>query len=509
MFRFYYVGDLSPYGLAVSVIGSLPWFLTWARPEWSEVALIFLFGAAMQPLLLWLSRELHKWRDPAAVAGFDYQLHGVLTKNSANINREDFIKMIDGWAGSRVLFTCLSSLLRDVPLAVFAYLGPVQRTPEPHESAMLQVFHFAGFYGFLCLLVFIEQSIVAAKLKSAAAAHLREPALAGEGVPWQIQRQLGAFEMLFASISWTISMAAAWMTLRHGAGLVQKGADVVSLSGFGLIFLGGVWAWSILLLRQYREKQFLQERVTDYELESKLMTRFAADKARFAELGQFTGLVVHDLGSSLAVMRLSLENLAREISLLNPEAEHLKVLEASASHMDSLVQALRAKLRNRDGEGAGQCVLGDSIDRALTLLKMSSEGGQPLNWEVDVSEDIRALVVAMPRTELMQIIMNLAGNSIKSAARRMDGKVWISLLSKVDGFVELSLRDNGHGLTRERFEQLTSVGLRSSDLSFVHEGLGLRLVCRLIECYGGSLHATEESGPDGACLVMRLPFVDK
>ena len=131
-----------------------------------------------------------------------------------------------------------------------------------------------------------------------------------------------------------------------------------------------------------------------------------------------------------------------------------------------------------------------------------------LTWHVDVAPEVRSCVVGMPQTELMQIIMNLGTNSVRAAGARPSVAIKIVLLGKKDGFAEISLRDDGGGLTAEMFERLTVRGKAVRGQINVRQGLGLRLVCRLIEQYGGDLKVAEDSGLNGTHMIVKLPCLD-
>ena len=73
-------------------------------------------------------------------------------------------------------------------------------------------------------------------------------------------------------------------------------------------------------------------------------------------------------------------------------------------------------------------------------------------------------------------------------------------------FVTLMLTDNGSGLTRERFDDLTAIANLRGEASKVREGLGLRLVCRMVEHAGGSVTVDENPDASGTIMYVKLPL---
>ncbi|MBK7828693.1 PAS domain-containing sensor histidine kinase [Nannocystis sp.] len=106
---------------------------------------------------------------------------------------------------------------------------------------------------------------------------------------------------------------------------------------------------------------------------------------------------------------------------------------------------------------------------------------------------------------LRQVLWNLLGNAIKFTPA--DGEV-VLRLDRVGDELELSVRDTGCGIEPEflphvfeRFRQADSSTTR------VHGGLGLGLaiVCYLVQMHGGSAHASSEGPGRGATFRVRIP----
>ncbi|HVK64030.1 MAG TPA: HAMP domain-containing sensor histidine kinase [Polyangium sp.] len=108
---------------------------------------------------------------------------------------------------------------------------------------------------------------------------------------------------------------------------------------------------------------------------------------------------------------------------------------------------------------------------------------------------------------LLQIVTNLLGNAIKFTPKGG----WVRVhLRRVDRSIELSVTDNGQGITPaflphvfDKFKQADSGMTRSHG----GLGLGLAIVEHLVELHHGTITAHSEGNGKGAVFVMRLPLL--
>jgi len=107
-----------------------------------------------------------------------------------------------------------------------------------------------------------------------------------------------------------------------------------------------------------------------------------------------------------------------------------------------------------------------------------------------------AWAMAEPR-RLRQILANLMSNAVKY--NRDAGQVWVGVqAAEADGVAgwELSVRDNGRGLTNDQqshlYEPFNRLGAEREDIE--GRGLGLTTVRHLVQLLGGRLHACSHAG---------------
>jgi len=150
--------------------------------------------------------------------------------------------------------------------------------------------------------------------------------------------------------------------------------------------------------------------------------------------------------------------------------------------------------------------MGVAVDYALALLRISEGVAAANNWQVQVSYEARHLMIALPQSDLIQIVMNLGSNALRAMRGQSEIQISVGVSSRDEKFVTLMLTDNGSGLTRERFDDLTTIANLREEASKVREGLGLRLVCRMVEHAGGSVTVGANSGSSGTTMHVKLPL---
>ena len=123
---------------------------------------------------------------------------------------------------------------------------------------------------------------------------------------------------------------------------------------------------------------------------------------------------------------------------------------------------------------------------------------------VDAQENLGALTVDPMR--LRQILLNLLSNACKFTK---EGEVELRARRVINGggWVELSVADNGIGMTAEQqaklFEEFTQADATTAQ-RFGGTGLGLAITRKLARMMGGDVTVTSEPGK-GSVFTVRLP----
>lgn len=219
---------------------------------------------------------------------------------------------------------------------------------------------------------------------------------------------------------------------------------------------------------------------------------------------RFLSIVSHDIrgafGNVISVSRLLTEPSGVE---RNAASQLLTDIGIEAEHMISLAE----NLLNIDAIERREIQLLDERVETGPLLDFSIQAhqmaAQSRRLEVEVACDdsfIRGDVTAC-----RQILSNLVSNAVKYSPR--GSKIHLEAKRESEGFVRLSVRDQGPGLSEEDQKKLFRPFTRLNTKNSAQEhsvGLGLSIVKLMAEGMGGAAHCESRPG-QGATFSVSLP----
>ncbi|MHA1698016.1 MAG: ATP-binding protein [Promethearchaeota archaeon] len=225
---------------------------------------------------------------------------------------------------------------------------------------------------------------------------------------------------------------------------------------------------------------------------------------------EFISTTTHELKTPLIAISGSAEFLLKNLENLrkNEVKNLIKILHRGASRLTKIINDLTNIYKLESGRlniNKIQAELVETINNCVEQCKsiFFQEDNQ---IKVDIPE---SCMVEMDPFKIEQVIINLIINAIKYTPK--DGKVIISL-EKKDGFVQVSVKDNGIGLTKEELKLLfTKFGkIERLDVNQrVHgssSGLGLYISKQIIESHGGSIWAVSEGRNKGSTFIFKIPI---
>ncbi|CAI2360382.1 unnamed protein product [Moneuplotes crassus] len=153
-----------------------------------------------------------------------------------------------------------------------------------------------------------------------------------------------------------------------------------------------------------------------------------------------------------------------------------------------------------------QEVLGEVQD--IFTMQCEQKG---LQFVLDVSPDIKNMLIHSDKARLKQIILNLVSNSYKFTFR---GYIKIECKIIENGgqlFVQFNVRDTGMGISEEQQEKLFKLFSMISDTKGLNPngtGIGLTVSKRYVEAIGGEihLHSALRKGTD---VIFTIPIDDE
>lgn len=241
-----------------------------------------------------------------------------------------------------------------------------------------------------------------------------------------------------------------------------------------------------------------QTRAQHKELECMVAERTANLAATNTELEQFAYVVSHDLKAPLR----GIQNLADWISTdyndkLDAEGvEQLQLLQSRAQRMHDLIDGILQYSRIGRLEGDKTKIALHSLISDVTDLVAPPS-------HITVTMDSQLPTVEYEETRLIQIFQNLIGNAVKYMDKP-EGTVHVGCQDREDQWC-FFVRDNGPGIEEKYFERIFQLFQKlSSGDDYESTGLGLTLVKKIVETYGGTVWVESEAG-QGSTFWFTLP----
>lgn len=254
------------------------------------------------------------------------------------------------------------------------------------------------------------------------------------------------------------------------------------------------------------EKQKLEDRVkertrqllaTNAELEDKTTNLARSNQ----ELENFAYVASHDLQEPLRKIQAFGNLLESELgaSLGNDGLDYLNRMRNAASRMSTLIQDLLSFSRVSTKQNSSASVnMNDVVSEVIGDIETLI---QDVNGAVRVGT--LPTVVADP-THIRQLFQNLIGNALKF--HQPDVAPVVEVSSREDnGWIEISVKDNGIGFDEKYLDRIFTVFQRLHDrASYEGTGIGLAVCRKIAERYGGMITATSKKNK-GSTFIVRLP----
>ncbi|RUT31093.1 HAMP domain-containing histidine kinase [Arsenicitalea aurantiaca] len=207
-------------------------------------------------------------------------------------------------------------------------------------------------------------------------------------------------------------------------------------------------------------------------------------RARAADLA-------HGLKTPLAVLAAT-ANRAREAG----DEDTARFLEELCEEMDERIdyQLRLARLRLRPESHVMTASLKAAVLRIALVLK-KTHAGELIDWELQLGPDV---AVNLDQQDLIELV----GVVLENACQWAESRVRIGAMM-LDGFVELSIEDDGVGLTREQMERIGERGQRL-DETRRGTGLGMAIAKEIVALNRGAM-TLERSQLGGLAVRLRLP----
>jgi PAS domain S-box-containing protein len=237
-------------------------------------------------------------------------------------------------------------------------------------------------------------------------------------------------------------------------------------------------------------------------LEQQVQERTAELQRSNRELDEFAYIASHDLKSPLRAIAHLVTWITEDAAdlLPPPSQEHLAKLHSRAQRMEALLDDLLAYSRaGRQRHPIEPVKVAALVQNVTELLPI------PAGFAVHVSPTLPLLNTE--RVPLETVLRNLIDNAIKHHHCPSEGWVEITMQDQAQ-WVEFTVRDNGPGIEpvfhRRIFEMFRTLQPRDR---IEGSGVGLAVVKKLVESYGGRIHVESGLG-QGATFRFTWPKGD-
>ncbi|MEG5038083.1 MULTISPECIES: chemotaxis protein CheB [unclassified Microcoleus] len=239
-------------------------------------------------------------------------------------------------------------------------------------------------------------------------------------------------------------------------------------------------------------------------LQHEQLARQQAESANRAK-DEFLANLSHELRNPLTPI-LGWAQILRSGVLKEAAANRaLEVIERSARTQSQLIEDLLDIARITSGKLALNTNLMDLVlvvQAALDGVQLSADAKN-----IQLVSQLSSATVLGDADRLQQVVWNLLSNAIKFTPA--GGGVEVTL-SAIENQAQLQISDTGKGIRADflpyifdRFHQVDS----SSNKRNQGLGLGLSIVCHLVELHGGTVEADSPGEGQGSTMTLKLPLV--
>ncbi len=221
----------------------------------------------------------------------------------------------------------------------------------------------------------------------------------------------------------------------------------------------------------------------------------------------FVANVSHELRTPLSAIKGYAETLLEEGLKSDVAQKFLQIIKKHSDRLEKIVDdlLLLSKIESQEFQWNKDSIfVSDLISGVLEFLRDSFE---KKNVTVSIPNFPSNIKVYGDRQYLEQVLFNLLDNAIKYG--RENGMIKISVLERDDKEVEISVTDDGMGISQEDisriFERFYRVDKgRSRELGGT--GLGLSIVKHIVQAHGGRVWVESTLGK-GSTFHFTLPII--
>jgi nitrogen fixation/metabolism regulation signal transduction histidine kinase len=223
-----------------------------------------------------------------------------------------------------------------------------------------------------------------------------------------------------------------------------------------------------------------------------------ATNEREAAWREMAKQVAHEIKNPLTPMRLTVQSFERKFDPNDPNI-HEKMKEYSYS----LIQQIDT-MSSIASAFATYAQMPAQQDETLNVIKITKLALDIFNeGYIYFTSEKNEVIIKFDRTQLMRVITNLVKNSIQAIHENQleEPKIEVRVYQD-ESFAIISVMDNGTGITDENKAMVFEPKFTTKTSGM---GLGLAMVKKIVETYGGEISFKTIKG-EGTTFIVKLPL---
>lgn len=236
-------------------------------------------------------------------------------------------------------------------------------------------------------------------------------------------------------------------------------------------------------------------------------TRQVIRSEQLASVGFLAAGVAHEINNPLASIALCAESLEGRVADMLDETNedhriirnYLQMIQTEAFRCKEITEKLLDF--SRTGQVRRQAT--DLAELVRGVIQMLGHLGKYQKKRIDLAASEPVILSVNPQ-EMKQVVLNLLTNALDSIAE--DGLVRVTLARR-DGFVSLTVADNGCGMAPDVLEHVFEPFFTRRPVG-QGTGLGLSITHRIVSDHGGEIEAYSPGPGRGATFRVRIPLVE-
>jgi signal transduction histidine kinase len=223
---------------------------------------------------------------------------------------------------------------------------------------------------------------------------------------------------------------------------------------------------------------------------------FAAREGQLHSAGRLAAEFAHQIKNPLAVINNAAFSLQRSLrENKNPSAQQIEIIQEEVARADKVITQIMGYAQLSEGRVEKLNVI-EELDRAIAQVFPPAVPGK-IKIHRDFGHGFPSLL--MQRGHLSEVFVNLLQNAREALGKK--GNVLITAKTGLDHSVEISICDDGPGISPDKFARVFEAYYTTREKG---TGLGLAIVKHHVELYGGKVSVESKLG-QGAEFILTFP----